>query len=109
MARGASAAAGAAAAFADLGATKGQAIGAFGWDAAGAGFAAGAVAAASLAAALAYLRYAAPDPGIALAIAQMGALDFAPLAAAPIAAALVAQLGARSAGAEAYARAAVRP
>ena len=108
-ARGAASAVGFAPTLADLGATRGQVAGAIGGEAAGAAFAAGVVAAVGIGAVLAALRFNGPDPGIALVLAQLQPTEYAPLAAAPIGAAFLSWLGARSAAAGAYARAALQP
>lgn len=108
-ARGASGAATMAQGLADLGATRGQVMGMFGGEAASAGFLAGMTAAATVVAVLVALRLHGPDPALALLIARMTPLDFAPLALAPVAAAALCGLGARTAADAAFTRAAVKP
>ncbi|MBU6372997.1 MAG: hypothetical protein KJS97_09735 [Alphaproteobacteria bacterium] len=108
-ARGASGAATMAQGLVDLGATRGQVMGVFGGEAASAGFIAGLTAAATVVAGLVALRLHGPDPALALLIARMTPIEYAPLAAAPVVAALLGGLGARAAADAAFTRAAVKP
>ena len=94
---------------ADLGATRGQVMGMFGGEAASAGFVAGLTGAGTVIAALVALRLHGPDPGLALLIARMTPMDYAPLCLVPVVAAALAGLGARAAAEAAFTRAAVKP
>jgi len=78
-------------------------------EAASAGFIAGLTAAATIVAALVALRLHGPDPALALLIARMTPMEYAPLALTPLVAAVLSGLGARAAADAAFSRAAVKP
>jgi len=98
-----------AAGLADLGATRGQVMGVVAGEAALSAFGSGALAALSVTAVILALRLHGPDPGLALALAHLKPIEYAPLAAAPALAWALAGLGARSAASSAYSRAALKP